>query len=79
MAEALTDHETFVRKWVEAYKDSRNQAWIAEELGLSRQAVSAKAQRLRSRGVQLPKLKAGVGSPQQIEPDRLNELINQEM
>jgi hypothetical protein len=48
--------ERFVDVWLVASQRGRNILWVAQELGVSHQAVYDRAARLRARGVPLPKL-----------------------
>lgn len=48
--------EQLVNKWLEAKKNNMNQSWVAEELGVSRQAISQRKKVLLKAGVKLPKL-----------------------
>lgn len=46
----------FIDVWKQARKDGLNVSELAEELNLTRQAVSVRAQRLRAKGYDLPPL-----------------------
>lgn len=59
----------FIKKWIEAHKQSENQAWIASELNMSKQAVSYRANYLRGRGVRLPNLRT-------LNVEELNKMID---
>lgn len=65
--------EDFIRVWMYAVKNKKRYAYIAQELGVSRNYVGVKANYLRGAGVKLPKLL--VGQPKQT--DRLNKVIEQ--
>jgi hypothetical protein len=65
-------NEDFVKAWLEAYKQGKNQSWVAESLNTSRQRVSTKALYLRKKGVKLPKL---VYTTQAVQVSELNALI----
>lgn len=72
----IITHEKFVKKWLEAYKQSEGQSWVAKELNTSRQVVYAKAIYLRQKGVKLPALNRVT---QAINTDALNSLIDESM
>lgn len=63
--------EDFVSKWMEAYKNGKNQAWVARELGVSRSTVTTRANRLRKSNVELPDLRTARSS-------YLNKIIEKE-
>lgn len=67
--------EEFVKAWLQAVKENRNQSWLAEKLGLSRQSVSAKAYYYRKRGVDLPLMPKG-SRKNRIDVEKLNKLIH---
>jgi hypothetical protein len=48
--------EQFVKTWLEAKLQDQNASWVAQQLGISRQAVIARAGRMRARGHDLPEL-----------------------
>lgn len=48
--------EQFVKTWLEAKLQNQNANWVAKQLDISRQAVIARASRMRNRGRNLPKL-----------------------
>lgn len=50
------DMERFISVWIEAYKNGRNQSDISRELGVTPAAVSTKAKKFRSMGIDLPEL-----------------------
>lgn len=50
------DAEKFVRAWMKAKKLGKTEIWIAEKMGVSRQAVNQKANRLQVAGIALPPL-----------------------
>jgi hypothetical protein len=67
--------DEFVNAWLQAYRESRNRAWVAKQLGVMRQAVSLREADMRKRGVNLPDLP----KRQQSSKDRLNEMIKREL
>lgn len=68
--------EEFVIAWVEAVNEGKNQVWLAEKFGVSRQYIAAYAKRLREKGVKLPKMrKTPTKYDSRINVDSLNELI----
>lgn len=74
-------NEEFVEKWVEAFLNDHGQVWIAQELEVSRQWVSAKALALRGKGVDLPNLTRAPGhfgpSTKGTDPAALNRYIEE--
>lgn len=53
---ALVLAPKFVTKWVEAYNKDFTQEWVARELNVSEIYVRSRAEYLRRKGVNLPKL-----------------------
>ena len=48
--------EEFVNVYMKAYRDGHNAVWVAQQLGIHRQSVYDRMEKLRARGVKLPKL-----------------------
>lgn len=65
-------NKQFVQLWVEAYKNREGQAYIADRLGVSRQNVNSRGNRLRLMGINLPPLTARLSNNQIAE---LNNII----
>ena len=71
MADYISNDD-FVDKWLIAYKQGKNQSQLAEEVGLTRQAVSLRAVNMRKAGVNLPRLN---GIPVEEMNRKINETI----
>ena len=71
----MENNKRFVQAWLQAHKLGKNQQFIAEALDMSRQAVSVRAQWLRTKGVNLPKLVRGRGSMTGSDISDLNAMI----
>lgn len=76
MPNETIDTKTFIETWLEAMELRESQTWIANKLGVKRQAVSIRAWNLRNRGIDLPKLTTGGRSNTKNEIDEYNDLIN---
>lgn len=63
----------FIKLWMAAKNSDQSIEDIADSLGVTKQAVSFKASRLRSWGVTLPPLKYKVQNPYNV--NELNDLI----
>jgi transposase len=48
--------EEFVNVYMQAYRNGHNAVWVAQQLGIHRQSVYDRMEKLRARGVKLPKL-----------------------
>lgn len=70
-------NEDFVKAWMAAFRRGENQTWLAKQLNMSRAGVSNRGDRLRMKGVDLPKLNAhrlDVGVLNQIIHDMTKEV-----
>lgn len=81
-ARKLEQDKQFIRLWVEAYLDGRNQSWLAKKLGHSRQYVSARALYMYRNGVKLPMKHNYTARKQRDDAmrnraDKLNEFISE--
>ena len=72
----MSSAEEFVNVFLEAYLLGENNHWVAEKLGLSRQAVGQKATSYRRRGIKLPVLKRQFHTGSKIDVASLNKLID---
>ncbi len=62
-------NDEFVDAWLKAHAKGMNQSELAEELGLTRQAVSQRAHKMKKEGVNLPRLNS-------IPVEELNRKLN---
>lgn len=85
--EKLEQDKQFIRVWLEAINSNKTQSWIASQLDVTRQYVSAKAVYMRSMGVNLPEYSRGRPGPGRtvierkdllkFRVDELNKLIEE--
>lgn len=73
----MVNPEVFVNVWIQAKRTSKGQNWVAEELKISRQAVSSRAAFYRKKGVKLPELPPASYATRSINVERLNHIIEQ--
>lgn len=69
--------EQFVDLWVQAKQMKEGEYWIAAQLGITRQAVNFKANRLRAQGVRLPGLKFKNAVTSKLDVAALNRRIKE--
>lgn len=72
----MVETSHFVEVWMQAFLAGHNQTWIADQLELSRQRVSNRADQLRSRGVKLPRLKMHVRPYKSSKPLSVDEVAH---
>jgi len=61
-------------KWMQAYRENRNAAWVARQLDMSHQALHDRVANMRKRGVKLPALpKYNSGEGERL--NKLNEVM----
>ena len=72
-----TNKESFVTAYMAAYKDGHSAVWLANKLGVHRQAVYDRVAKLHEQGIKLPKLPRFDAQTQ--EKERLNTLITEQL
>ena len=67
--------EKFIEIWMETMKEGGYQEQVAQKLGMTRQAVSQRAGRMRKQGVKLPEFNRVWQSSLRGKSKELNNLI----
>lgn len=82
-AGAGIEMENFITIWIDAYKNGRNQSDIARQLNVTPAAVSTKAKKFRSMGIELPELSrsgstgVNVGAAKNLVAKLLGEVVDE--
>lgn len=74
---SVLENRTFVEKWLEAFKESKTQVWVAQELEITPSAVTAKKKKLMEAGVELPPLKRVTENS--VDAEDLNALVHESL
>ena len=73
----MSTYEELVHLWLQAYRERRSAIWVAGKLGVSRQRVYQKVNKMRAEGVALPSLTTS--SKSELDVEGLNKIIREEV
>jgi phage terminase large subunit-like protein len=73
------DTKLFVRVWMQAHREGRDQQWVAKQIARTQSAAYSISTRLRKRGVKLPPLPSGKrGNQPLVTTNDLNRIVEEE-